>query len=109
LVKFILGDAKPLTINGIINFLAIMDIVDESLNKTNLSHFKMICHSESGSRKAKFSTDTSVRLRILEMSSIPPSLKAAVMFLLSRMTSVTWTKQLLKLGEGWELGRHGWW
>jgi hypothetical protein len=47
MVKFILGDAKPLIINGIINFLAIVNIVDEGLNETNLSHFKMICHSDT--------------------------------------------------------------
>jgi hypothetical protein len=46
LVKFILGDAKPLNIKGMMNFLAIMDILDEGLNKTNLSHFKTICHSD---------------------------------------------------------------
>jgi hypothetical protein len=45
-----------------------------------------------GSGNVKLFTVTSVNLRILGMSSIPPSLKAAVMLLFSRMTSVTWTK-----------------
>jgi hypothetical protein len=46
----------------------------------------------SGSGNFKLSTVTSVNLRILEMSSMPPSLKLAVILLLSRITSVTWTK-----------------
>jgi hypothetical protein len=55
--------------------------------------------SWSGSVKVKLSTVTSANLRILEMSLIPPSLKAAVMLLFSRMTSVTWTKTAFEAAE----------
>jgi hypothetical protein len=50
--------------------------------------------SESG--KVKLSTVASVKFRILGISSIPPYLKAAVMLLSSRMSSVTWTEAALE-------------
>ena len=65
----------------------------------------VIVTSGSESGKVKLFTVSSVNLRILGMSSIPPSLKASVMLLFSRMTSVTWTKAAFE--AGWKLDRHG--
>jgi hypothetical protein len=76
----------------------IMHKVDERFDET------VIVGSWSRSGKVKLSIVTLVNLRILGMSSIPPLLKAAVMLLSSRMTSVTWTKAALEaalmVGEG---------
>jgi hypothetical protein len=58
-----------------------------------------IVGSWSGSGKVKLSKVTSVNFRILEMSSIPPSLKASVILLFSSMTSLTWTKAAFEAAE----------
>jgi hypothetical protein len=94
LVKIFLGDAKPLIINGFIDFMATMHIVNDGLIRLispNLRQY-VIVTSGSESGKVKLFTVTSVILRILGMSTIPPSLKAAVMLLFYWMTSVTWIK-----------------
>jgi hypothetical protein len=75
--------------------------VDECFDETSFSLSEPHRNSGiiTGSGKVNLSTVTSVNLRILEMSSIPPSLNVAVMLLFSMMTSVIWTKAAFEAAE----------
>ena len=62
-----------------------------------LRRYAIVELESSGSRKVKLSTVSSVNLRILEMSSMPPSLNALVILALSSRTSVMWVNAAFAL------------